>query len=180
MRDFTPHYSRYVPAPNLSGGFHGVLLEYLRTFVPPGGKSLLLVAEPPEVVPIFEHLREWSRIDTLGYGGDRGQTFERDLNCRWDQLDGPRYDAVLCQAVLEHLCRPCVAVENLIGLLHPGGHLLLHTVMPGFPYHPFPIDCCRFFIDWFADLCRYIPATLEQYDYWDSHCCAVLRRKEAA
>ena len=56
--------------------------------------------------------------------------------------------------MLEHLVQPYKHVCDLVDALNPGGHLVLHTVIPGFPYHRYPIDCARFFPDWFEEVAR--------------------------
>jgi len=40
-------------------------------------------------------------------------------------------------------------VSDLASLLDEGGYLIVHTVLPGFFYHRVPIDCFRFYPDWF-------------------------------
>lgn len=61
-------------------------------------------------------------------------------------------DLIVSQAMLEHLVDPYKHINDLIGLLKPGGFLIVHTVMPGFHYHRYPIDCFRFYPDWFEEV----------------------------
>lgn len=61
----------------------------------------------------------------------------------------PRVELIASQAILEHLLDPYRHLADCYSLLKPGGHLVFHTVMPGFKYHRFPVDCMRFYPDWF-------------------------------
>lgn len=79
-----------------------------------------------------------------------------DMDYRWDYErappDIPAVDCIVSHAMLEHLIDPCRHVLDCFGLLRPQGFLVLHSVMPGFQYHRFPVDCLRFFPDWFEEL----------------------------
>ena len=82
-----------------------------------------------------------------------------DTDFRWDfEKNAPvfdeNFDLVVSQAILEHLLNPYKHVEDLSNLLQANGHLILHTVMPGFPYHRHPIDSVRFFPDWFEEIAQ--------------------------
>ena len=63
--------------------------------------------------------------------------------------DLPRSNLIASQAMLEHLVDPYKHMRECFGLLEPGGYLIVHSVMPGFHYHRYPIDCLRFYPDWF-------------------------------
>jgi len=54
--------------------------------------------------------------------------------------------------MLEHLVDPYKHVADLIELLNPGGMLILHTHIPGVQYHRYPVDCIRFYPDWFEEV----------------------------
>ena len=54
--------------------------------------------------------------------------------------------------MLEHLVDPYKHVADLIALLNTGGMLILHTHIPGFKYHRYPVDCIRFYPDWFEEV----------------------------
>lgn len=62
------------------------------------------------------------------------------------------FSIIISQAMLEHLIDPYKHVRDLFDALEPGGHLILHTDIPGFQYHRYPIDCFRFFPDWFEEV----------------------------
>ena len=76
-----------------------------------------------------------------------------DADHRWDFEESPpdvgHYRCVVSYAILEHLIDPYRHVRDLAALLASGRDLVIFTVSPGFPYHRHPIDCVRFFPDWF-------------------------------
>jgi hypothetical protein len=59
---------------------------------------------------------------------------------------GP-FDLVVCTEVLEHVVDWKTSVLALVDLTQYGGHLLVTTRSPGFPYHPYPIDTWRYTVD---------------------------------
>ncbi|KKQ95038.1 MAG: Methyltransferase type 11 [Candidatus Woesebacteria bacterium GW2011_GWA1_39_11b] len=59
------------------------------------------------------------------------------------------FDLIISQAMFEHLINPYKHLVDLAKSTRKGGVVLIHTVMPGFPYHRYPIDAVRFFPDWF-------------------------------
>jgi len=61
----------------------------------------------------------------------------------------PQVNLIASHAMLEHLMDPYLHVSSCYRLLSPGGHVIFHTEMPGFQYHRFPVDCLRFYPDWF-------------------------------
>ena len=79
-----------------------------------------------------------------------------EVDYRWNFEDDPpafgTFDCIVSQAMLEHLVKPYEHVCDLVDSLNGGGYLVLHTVMPGFPYHRYPVDCARFFPDWFEEI----------------------------
>jgi hypothetical protein len=56
---------------------------------------------------------------------------------------------IISQATLEHLINPFKHFCDLASLVDEDGYLIIHTVLPGFFYHRVPIDCFRFYPDWF-------------------------------
>lgn len=165
------------PAPNLSKGFHPVLFGMMKKWAP--RKQAVLIAENPEVIPaVNTHLGgDWD-LECLGYGGDRGETYDLDLNILHD-FPG-QHAVVLSQSLLEHVSRPSIAIENMVRMVEPGGIVVIHTVNPPCGYHAYPIDCVRFFPDFWYDLAKYIPYELVWFREEKLNHFAVLRRPEAA
>jgi len=76
-----------------------------------------------------------------------------------DVKDIPRpdasYDAVICMAVLEHVDKPWVAMDEMYRVLQPGGKLLLYVPFL-YPYHAMPGyygDYFRYTEDGIRSLC---------------------------
>lgn len=84
------------------------------------------------------------------------------INCdiRWDYMNDPPnelpkdFDLIFSQAMFEHLLDPYKHLRDLISLLIPGGHLIIHTHIPGMSYHRYPIDTLRFHPDWFEECAK--------------------------
>lgn len=80
-----------------------------------------------------------------------------DMDFQWDYeasppADIPRVDLIASHAMIEHLVDPYKHLRDCYALLNPGGHMIFHTVIPGFQYHRYPVDCLRFFPDWFEEV----------------------------
>ncbi len=135
--------------PNESGQIRGEMVKFLQDIRPPVG-SLLLPGETKVVKPIFARLLDLpeERIRTAGLA--------EGMDWYWDFEQPPpdmgRYDCILSQAMLEHLVDPYKHMRDLRDHLAPGGHLIAHSVLPGFTYHRYPVDCMRFFPDWFEEV----------------------------
>jgi len=174
--DWSTYQQGFFCAPNISSGFWSIELDMLEAYGM--GESLILVAEPEAVVPVLKRRFPGKEITTLPYSGIRGEGFEYDLCIPFEY---PRkFDSALCQATLEHIPRPATAIENMLRLLNPRGILVLHTVGPGSPYHRFPVDCLRFWPDFYPEVTKYLNPrckliTLVERDH---HQFAVWRRQE--
>jgi hypothetical protein len=67
-------------------------------------------------------------------------------------------------------------MEDLSGLLQPDGHLVVFTVTPGFPYHRHPIDCMRFFPDWFETVADRLKLSIHDRFFGDERVMYRFRR----
>lgn len=86
-----------------------------------------------------------------------------DMDFQWNfesspPVEMPKVDLIASQAIIEHLIDPFKHLEDCHGLLKPGGHMVFSTVIPGFQYHRYPVDCLRFFPDWFEEVARRLDA----------------------
>jgi hypothetical protein len=112
---------------------------------------LFLPGEPGEVVPTYT---KWlgvdqSQITTAGLAEDVDVVW----NFENDPPDGlGPFSLIVSQAMIEHLIDPYKHVRDLYSLLAVDGNLIIHTVVPGFGYHRYPVDCVRFFPDWFEEV----------------------------
>jgi hypothetical protein len=91
--------------------------------------------------------------------------WHEDMDFRWNfEADPPQQipevDLIASQAIIEHLVDPVKHLKDCYGLLKPGGHMIFSTVIPGFQYHRYPIDCLRFFPDWFEEVARILGAEI--------------------
>jgi hypothetical protein len=65
-----------------------------------------------------------------------------------ESLNSIKFRLIVSQAMIEHLIDPFKHIYDLVSLLEHGGVLVINSVLPGFFYHRFPIDCFRFYPDW--------------------------------
>ncbi len=118
---------------------------------------VLLPGEPKAVVAAYA---KWLRIDPgriVTAGLNEGDDFD------WNFENDPppslgAYSLIVSQAMLEHLIDPYKHVRDLFAALDEHGDLILHTVTPSFDYRRCPIDCVRFFPDWFENVADRIGA----------------------
>jgi len=127
-------------------GFHGLLKAW---FDHKGleGRGLLIGEQRPSRA--VQHLIEkYPEIQTVVTVDLEGSDFDWDITkpCEVNL----QADWIICQAVLEHVVDPYGTVQNLLQVLKPNGSLFIHTHGPGFIEHRFPIDCIRFFRDFFC------------------------------
>lgn len=155
--DTFPH--QYIPAANASCGFHGILLAMIEYYGP--GKNVLLLSEPPDVLPVFQERFPQTSFEITSYSGRLCEEYEFDLNIFTPSEK--KYDIVFSQATLEHISRPSIAIENMVERCYVGGFVIIHTHGPECPLHRFPIDCVRFLRDFYFDLEKYIPARVEAF-----------------
>jgi SAM-dependent methyltransferase len=123
------------------------------------------------------------------YAGAFGLAAERivtaglhpDMDHRWNYEQDPPaglgpFDCIVSQAMIEHLVDPYRHLRDCAGLLAPGGHLVVHTVLPGFTYHRHPVDCLRFFPDWFEEVGRRLGLAVADRVIHDGHIVYKYRR----
>lgn len=113
-------------------------------------ESLLLPGEHNELKKTYAEIVkiDITKIKTAG--------LHRDVDYFWN-FENPapnfgKFDLIVSQAMLEHLIDPFSHIKDLVNSVNSNGHLIIHTVVPGFPYHRYPIDCMRFYPDWFEEV----------------------------
>lgn len=103
-----------------------------------------------------------------------------EMDAYWDfEQDPPKLAPVSCimsQAMLEHLIDPYKHVRDCYGLLEPGGHLIIHTQLPGFHYHRYPVDCLRFYPDWFEEVAKRLGAVVAGKHLHEAHIIYMLKK----
>lgn len=144
-------YSEYTihNLPKESGWIRGEIVKNLLD-IKSDVRSVLLPGEPLKLKKIYAELLdvEIDKIKTTGLYED----VDYHWNFEEDPPDFGKYDLIPSQAMIEHLVDPFKHVKDLSNSLTGRGYLLIHTVIPGFPYHRYPIDCIRFFPDWFESV----------------------------
>jgi hypothetical protein len=113
-------------------------------------KRLLLAGDNKDVIPVFKKKTGYEKIYTSGlFNADFIWNFEKN-----PPTDMGKFAIIISQAILEHLIDPYKHMKDLIFLLEKDGHLIVHTVLPGFTYHRYPVDTVRFFPDWFEEIAK--------------------------
>ncbi|MFK7932194.1 MAG: hypothetical protein AB8G22_01710 [Saprospiraceae bacterium] len=134
-----------------SGWIRGEIISSLQK-LPTEPESLLLPGEPLSVKAVYAKVLNLN-LDSIK---TTGLYPVEEVDYYWDfEKDKPDfgyYDLIISQAMLEHLINPYKHMIDLSNALSKGGHLVVHTVIPGFPYHRYPIDCMRFYPDWFEEV----------------------------
>ncbi len=131
--------------PSESAVYHGEIIKWALDLKP---KAILFAGENKATAIRLKKLMHAENVYTAGLA---------DTDFHWDfEKNAPevetKFDLLVSQAILEHLLNPYKHVEDLSKLLQKNGHLILHTVLPGFQYHRHPIDSLRFFPDWFEEV----------------------------
>lgn len=118
-----------------------------------GSKNILLDGDTKLVAKQFQKRFDLlnSEILTVGIGDkfDYDWNFENDVP---NGLASKKFDLIISQAMMEHLIDPYKHLKDLITLMDRNGYLIIHTEMPGYNYHRYPVDTVRFFPDWFEEI----------------------------
>lgn len=158
---------------NESGGYHGLLKKWWDHFGLKG-RGLVIGEEGINGENVKKKLKDtYPNTEVL-------TASLNDADVIWDitrPLKVKRdYDWIICQAVLEHVKDPVAAVKNMTHVLKKNGYIFIHTHSPEFEYHPYPVDCYRFFRDAFVALAEV--ANLEIVDiFWEPRHCFVAFKK---
>jgi len=130
-----------------SGIILGCISQFIREIETPVD-SLLLPGENNEIKRVYQDRFKIPRARTAG--------ILDDVDFRWNFEEDPppmgQYQLIVSQAILEHLINPYKHLSDLHRLLEPGGHLIVHSVLPGYFYHRYPLDCLRFYPEWFEEV----------------------------
>ncbi|GAI20368.1 unnamed protein product, partial [marine sediment metagenome] len=128
-----------------------LLAEIVKSIIELGyvPRNILLDGDNKSIVNQFKERFNFnsSKVITVGIG--------KDFDYNWNfENDPPQnlpkdFDLIISQAMFEHLLNPYKHLSDLTKRLQSGGVIIVHTLMPGFAYHRYPIDAFRFFPDWF-------------------------------
>lgn len=157
-----------IPVPgNESGRIVGWVVRAIGAVPRPVG-SVLLAGESTSAKPVYADIFDIpeDHIATTGLAEDA------DNPWNFEELPpgnlGP-FDCIISYAILEHLTDPFGHVRDLAGLLADRGELIVYTVAPGFPYHRHPVDCQRFFPDWFEGVAARLYLDVKEGWLGDDH-----------
>ena len=115
-----------------------------------GPGKILFAGDRNDVKEIWSKLLPQEQMVTCGlHEMDHLWNFEYSPP---ESLRSMRFRLIVSQAMIEHLIDPFKHVSDLVSLLDHGGTLVIHSVLPGFFYHRVPIDCFRFYPDWFENV----------------------------
>jgi hypothetical protein len=135
-----------------SGRITGELVQAIRAVSKPSDLVLL----PGERRPARG---AYSRISGVPENQILTAGLHEDMDFSWNYEESPpaaipKVNLIASHAMIEHLINPYQHVVDCYSLLKPGGYMIFHTVIPGFQYHRYPIDCLRFFPDWFEEIAK--------------------------
>jgi SAM-dependent methyltransferase len=159
-----------------SGAIRGVIVDVVKRT----GQKTERVLLPGEYNIDKKHYSNLFGVDphnivTAGIGGD--------MDYEWNYEDEPpqmgKFDFIVTQAMLEHLLNPYKHILDLSQMLNDGGILIIHTVVPGFKYHRFPIDCVRFYPDWFEEVAKRLGLMVVDRYIGELRICYTLQNKSA-
>jgi len=139
-----------------SGRISGELANAIRTLAKPSD-LLLLPGERNDAKNVYGQIAGIPEKNIL----TAGLHDEMDISWNYEEPPPaliPPVDLIASHAMIEHLINPYRHLVDCYGLLNSGGHMIFHTVLPGFQYHRYPVDCLRFFPDWFEEMAKRLGA----------------------
>lgn len=167
------NYDKYIfhDLDSESGYYHGEIIRWVQE-LSPEPKRTLLAGEAKQAAAELGKVMKLGKITTAGV---------LDADMFWNFEEKPptmgTFDLIVSQAILEHLIDPYQHMLALNGLLAPEGHLLVHTVTPGFVYHRYPIDTYRFFPDFFETFAKRTNLLIRRKRVKDNHIFYLFQRK---
>lgn len=130
---------------NESGYYHGELIKWSADLYP---NCVLFAGETTEIAFFLKDKINAKKVITAGLSEvDYKWNFEHNAP---DILE--KIDLIISHAIFEHLLNPYHHLSELAKLVETKGVLIIHTVMPGFRYHRYPVDTLRFYPDWFEEM----------------------------
>lgn len=148
--------------PSESGFYWGEIIKWSSEINP---RCVLFVGENINTAIILNDKIRANIVVTAGLS---------DVDYKWNfeeqcPVVEQEVDLVISQAIFEHLLNPYKHLHDLANLSAGKGYILIHTVMPGFPYHRYPIDSLRFFPDWFEEAGKRFGLKVVRKRIHDSH-----------
>ncbi len=164
-----------IPVTNSSGGLLKELVCNPHVTLR-NNMKILLISEPSGAA---QELRDWLQ-GSQGIEGAEVEILEVILGHVWSEMQseydlaqlsksdlakvGNDWDLVVCQSLLEHVLDPVKIIDTLMSLKSQGGKLSIQTVNVFMDYHAYPIDCLRFYPDFFIEYGRHRKVTVESWE----------------
>lgn len=157
-----------------SGTIRGVIVNLVRN-VEEEINRVLLPGEYNTDKKYYSQLFDLNvdQIVTTGIGDDT----DYQWNFEQEPPEMGKFDFIISQAMLEHLLNPYKHVVDLSQMLNLGGKLVLHTHVPGFNYHRYPLDCVRFYPDWFEAIAERLDLSVYDRYIGDLRICYTLQKR---
>jgi len=156
--------------PSESAYYHGEIIQWVQMLTPSPNRTLL-AGEAKQAASELARIMDLGKIITAGV---------LDVDIPWNfEKQVPEmgaFNLIISQAILEHLLDPYQHMLALNTLLEKGGYLLVHTVTPGFVYHRYPIDSCRFYPDFFETFAERVNLKVCKKRVHDNHIFYLFRR----
>lgn len=159
-----------IPVPGHSSrGYHG-LFKIWADHVKQTGAGILTGEDEPSVGYILcDEILSIDSLSLVNYS-------------KWDLTEKPyphnKVDFIFSQATLEHVHDPFGALKNMSNSLLSEGRIYLHTHGPDCKLHRYPVDCCRFFPDFFKVAAQKLDLTIEDCIWTSHHCFYLFKNKE--
>lgn len=117
---------------------------------------VILDGDSKKVIPIIkDKIPNLNNSDFITVGLGSSKDFDFVWNFENPKPKNiPPADLIISQAMLEHLLMPFEHLRDLATLLNKDGRIILHTQLPGYSYHRYPIDSVRFYPDFFEEAAK--------------------------
>jgi Methyltransferase domain len=128
---------------------HDTVMQFVKRVITAehvAGKSVLEVGSCDVNGSVRPHIETLGPSIYLGVDAQPGPRVDMVLNCEHlsERLEPGSWELVISTEMLEHVLNWRTCMEQITAMIAPGGHLLLTTRSPGFPYHGFPDDHWRY------------------------------------
>ena len=173
-KNYTLYYGGKIK--NVTGLLYAEIVKIINdlNFLP---KRVLLDGDNKLIINQFKENFNFNFTEVLTAG------IGNDFDFNWNFENNPPenlpndFDIIISQAMFEHLIDPYKHLVDLTGRLKYGGIIIIHTVMPGYTYHRYPIDTLRFFPDWFETSANRLKLSIIRRFQRDFHIFYVLKKE---
>jgi SAM-dependent methyltransferase len=113
------------------------------------GKRVLEVGSYNVNGSFADHVKNFKPTEYIGVDLTEGPGVDRVMNSEdlIKEFGKNSFDLVISTEMLEHVRDWKAVIENLKGVLKPGGVMIITTRSDGFPFHEWPIDSWRYEVE---------------------------------